>query len=131
MSGPSWPLEPPRNPKRGTTTSKTLSAPHWQRDVPQDIKQKNLTHLEIVIMNQSHSHELYPLSISSQANQCPVAHTRSTPKVDERPIAPKADHLVKVMGSHRHLSVSNVEGVDSFPPPFSHALLQNDIGRGL
>jgi len=32
MPSPSWPFEPPRNLKRGTATSQTPFAPHWQRD---------------------------------------------------------------------------------------------------
>ena len=36
-----------------------------------------------------------------------------TLQVYESPIAPKADHVVEVMGSHSHLPISNMEGVGS------------------
>ena len=52
-------------------------------------------------------------------------------KVDKRPITLKVSHLVEIMGSHGYLSISNVEGVGSVPPPFSQALHQDGTSRGL
>ena len=47
------------------------------------------------------------------------------------PIAPKAGHVVEVMGSHRQLPISNMEGVSSVPPTFSQGLHQNGTSRSL
>ena len=49
-------------------------------------------------------------------------HARLTLKIDEHPIEPKASHLMKIMGSHRYILASNMEGVGSVPTPLSHAL---------
>ena len=53
------------------------------------------------------------------------------PQVDERPVTPKANHLVKVTGSHCHLPVNNMGGVGGVPPPLSQALHQNGTSKVL
>ena len=45
-----------------------------------------------------------------------------TLQVYESPIAPKASHVMEVMGSHSHPPINNVEGVGSVPPPLSQSL---------
>lgn len=59
------------------------------------------------------------------------SYTPEAPQFDECSIAPKAKHPVKVIRSHRHLLVSNVEGVDCVPLPLSQALHQNGAGKAL
>ena len=80
--------------------------------------------------SQFHINGSYPSSTSSKANQCLAAHPKH-PHVNERPIAPKADHPMKVIRSRRHLPVNNVEGVDCVPSPLSQALHQNGVGKAL
>ena len=80
--------------------------------------------------SQFHINGSYPSITPSRANQYLATHPKH-PQVDERPIAPKADHPVKVMGSHHHLRASNVEGVDCVPSPLSQALHQNGAGKAL
>ena len=47
---------------------------------------------------------------------------RHTHQIYERPITPKASHVVEIMGSHSHLPISNVEGMGSIPPPLNQGL---------
>lgn len=56
-------------------------------------------------------------------------HVWLTLKIDERPIALKASHLVEIMGSQCHLPISNMEGVVSVPPDLSQALHQDGTSR--
>ena len=39
-----------------------------------------------------------------------------------RLVALKAGHVVEIMGIHRYLSINNVEGVGSVPPPLNQRL---------
>ena len=50
-------------------------------------------------------------------------------QTDDGPFEAKADHVVEVVGSHRHLSLNNMKGVGSIPPPFNEALHQGSIRR--
>ena len=45
------------------------------------------------------------------------------------PFEAKANHVVKVVWSHRHLSLSNMKGVASIPPPLNMALHQGSARR--
>ena len=49
---------------------------------------------------------------------------RHTIQVDDGPFEVKTVHAVEVIGSHRHLSLSNMKGVGSIPPPLNEALHQ-------
>ena len=47
---------------------------------------------------------------------------RHTIQVDDGPFEVKIVHAVEVIGSHRHLSLSNMKGVGSIPPLLDEAL---------
>ena len=49
---------------------------------------------------------------------------RHTVQTDDGPFKAKASHVVKVVGSHRHLPLSNMKGVGSIPPHLNEALHQ-------
>ena len=50
-------------------------------------------------------------------------------QTDDGPFEAKASHTVKVIRSHRHLSLGNMKGVGSAPPPLNEALHQGSTHR--
>ena len=50
-------------------------------------------------------------------------------QINDGPFKAKASHAVEVIGSHRHLPLSNMEGMSSIPPPLDEVLLQSSTFR--
>ena len=52
-----------------------------------------------------------------------------TIQINDGPFKAMASHAVEVIGSHRHLPLSNMEGMSSIPPPLDEAFLQSSTCR--
>ena len=55
--------------------------------------------------------------------------TPNTLSKQTMPLEAKASHAIKVIGSHRHLPLSNMKGVGGVPPPLNKVLHQGSICR--
>ena len=90
-----------------------LHGPLWEEHVIQH---------QVKVMNGLHG--VFPSQhVNSQLD------ARHTVKTSNDPFKAKANHVVKVIGSHRHLPLGNMKGVGNVPPPLNEALRQGGTRR--